>query len=220
MDKAYWLNKWAKQDIGFHEVAVNPALETHWPVAMRSSDRVLVPLCGMTVDMAWLASRGHEVVGVEFSEKAAAGFFDNAGLTPQINESSIGKRYSCGSVSILVGDFFSLTGKDAGQFDCVYDRASLVAVEPSRRDAYVATLERLLGPGGDILLVTLEYDQTQMNGPPFNVDETVLDAYFEPPWRRRLLERNTDALTTNAKFRNRGVDTLSECVWHLGQPEG
>jgi hypothetical protein len=69
MQESFWLDSWRNRNIGFHQAAVHPALLQYWPgVAVASS--VLVPLCGKTLDMLWLAKRGHDVVGVELAEAA------------------------------------------------------------------------------------------------------------------------------------------------------
>lgn len=64
MDVDFWHQKWAKNDIGFHEGAVNPLLVKHFPaLALEQGARVFVPLCGKTLDIPWLLSSGYRVAG-------------------------------------------------------------------------------------------------------------------------------------------------------------
>ena len=68
-----WIERWREGRTGWHEVDGSALLRRHWPRLVRGS-RVLVPLCGKSVDMLWLASQGLEVTGVELSEIAARAF--------------------------------------------------------------------------------------------------------------------------------------------------
>src|SRR5690606_31845898 len=65
-----------------------------------------------------------------------------------------------------------------GAFDAIYDRAAIVALPQAMRDAYAAHCQGLLEPGARILMITIFYDQSAMEGPPFSVDdETVRRLY-------------------------------------------
>ena len=53
-----WLARWAKGRIGFHLPAPHPALERWWPrLDVAPQAKVLVPLCGKSLDMRWLAAQ-------------------------------------------------------------------------------------------------------------------------------------------------------------------
>lgn len=80
MNEAFWHERWARNEIGFHLGEVNPYLLRHWPsLALPNGARVLVPLCGKSLDMAWLVEQGFTVVGVELSEKAVRAFLTSNG---------------------------------------------------------------------------------------------------------------------------------------------
>lgn len=217
MEHAYWLDKWSRQEIGFHESDVNVYLKRHWQDAMPTNGRVLVPLCGKSLDMLWLVGLGLEVVGVELSETAAKSFFEAASLDYSIDaHTSLDARcYKSGPVSIWVGDFFAFQSADLGQFQSAYDRAALVALPPELRVRYAEHLRQFLSVDSEMLLVTMEYEQSEMSGPPFSVSETELAALYPDVGSRTLLERNEAALQANPKFVDRGVKQLAECVWHL-----
>mgnify|MGYP000992455332 CR=1 FL=1 len=73
MDHGFWLERWRNGQIGFHNSEVNGMLLRHH-AQLGAAARVLVPLCGKSLDMGWLAAQGHEVVGIELSawyERAA-----------------------------------------------------------------------------------------------------------------------------------------------------
>jgi thiopurine S-methyltransferase len=58
MHTEFWQSRWQRNDIGFHAREVNPMLVRHWSVVCRdNASRVLVPLCGKSIDLLWLANR-------------------------------------------------------------------------------------------------------------------------------------------------------------------
>jgi len=85
-------------------------------------------------------------------------------------------------LQILQADIFSplltreLVGGNAVSdgVAAVWDRASLVAVQPAMRGAYIAAIKRLCGPRTQILLNVFTYDQAAMAGPPFSVTDAHL----------------------------------------------
>jgi len=171
----YWLERWEKGRIGFHRADVNPRLVQH-AHALNDVVRVLVPLCGKSVDLEWLAVQGFEVVGVELSEAAALAFFAERGFSPARRERGSFVEYQHGTVTILVGDFFATSAEGLGHFDGAYDRAAMIALPAELRARYAAHLPKLLTPKAKLLLVTLFYDAE--GGPPFSVSpEEVRSAY-------------------------------------------
>lgn len=149
---------------------MNPYLTTHYAqLSPQAEDRVLVPLCGKSLDMLWLREQGHTVVGVELSELACEAFFTEQGAEYQLTESPVGKHFSCDGIELICADLFTVGERDWGKIDLVYDRAALVALPQSMRQAYAEHLIQALPIGVRILLVTLEFDDEI--GPPFAVPE-------------------------------------------------
>ena len=64
-DNSLWLKLWRdKLQGGFHLLSINPLLPRFWHKLKPAPDgRVLVPLCGKSLDMLWLAAQGYQVVG-------------------------------------------------------------------------------------------------------------------------------------------------------------
>jgi thiopurine S-methyltransferase len=175
MQPNYWLERWELGRIGFHREDANPRLVEHHK-ALDDAIRVLVPLCGKSVDLEWLVVQGFEVVGIELSELAAQAFFSERGFTPERRERGAFVELRHGNVSILVGDFFAARGEELGFFDGVYDRAAMIALPPDLRARYAAHLQTLLTPKAKLLLITLHFDAE--GGPPFSVPpEEVMAAY-------------------------------------------
>src|SRR4051812_46933864 len=171
----YWLERWREGRTGFHLADANPRLTEH-SIVFSNATRVLVPLCGKSVDLEWLVTHGYEVVGVELVELAAQAFFAERGLAPTRRKDGSFVVYEHGNLTIWVGDFFATTPAQLGTFDAAYDRAAMIALPPELRKAYASHLQTLLAPRAKLLLVTLHFDIP--GGPPFSVPpEEVSDAF-------------------------------------------
>lgn len=169
MEASFWQQRWETGQIGFHEGRAN-ALLARFIDRLPAGGRVLVPLCGKTEDLAFLAARGHQVVGVELIETAAAAFFAEHDATPTITDVDGLRVYQHGAITIVVGDLFATTTAHVGTIDAIYDRAAMIALPPDVRRRYVAHL-RALAPNEPRLLIGFEYPQEIMDGPPFAVLE-------------------------------------------------
>jgi thiopurine S-methyltransferase len=111
MQPAFWHARWQDGQIGFHLGRPNPMLLQHGAAALpEPGARVLVPLCGKSLDLAWLHERGHAVLGVELSPIAARTFFEEHSLPVTVERDGPFQRYRAktASIEILVGDFFAL----------------------------------------------------------------------------------------------------------------
>jgi len=215
MEKDFWLERWERQETGFHQDEVNPHLREHWPgLHLPEGSKVFVPLCGKSRDMLWLREQGHAVTGVELSPLAVQAFFEESGLPARQTR---GERFNCceaDAIRILCGDFFDLTSDDLAGIEAVYDRASLVALPPEMRERYARHLLGILPPATRVLLVTFDYPQTEMPGPPFAVSPQEVERLYRDRARISLLAQ-TDALAQNPRFRERGLSRLQENIFHL-----
>ena len=213
MQEAFWQARWQRNQIGFHTSAPNALLQRHWPAVAESDDaRVLVPLCGKSLDLSWLAERGHHVIGVELAQTAVEAFFTEQGLEPMISQEGAFKVYRHGRIALYCGDFFAL---DAGHLEgCAlfYDRAALIALPPAMRERYVRHLQQTLPSGCRGLLITLDYEQALMDGPPFSVSHDEVQGWSGSAWRSELLDTQ-DAL--EERFRARGLTRMEERAYRL-----
>ena len=212
MQPEFWHKKWASGQIGFHLPEVNPYLQRHWAVA--ATARVLVPLCGKSLDLAWLAGRGHQVFGVELSEKAIEDFFNEHKVQPQISHQGAFKVYRGGAIELWCGDFFALTASDVADCTALYDRAALIALPAPMRERYAAHLQQILAQGVEGLLITLDYDQAQIPGPPFAVGDDEVQRLLGDVWQVQVLEEQ-DVLGESGKFLQAGVTRLEERVYRV-----
>ncbi len=215
MQKDFWLERWERAEIGFHQDEVNPYLLQYWrELQPAPGSEVFVPLCGKSIDMAWLRKQGHGVLGVELSPIAVQDFFTEHGQTPR--HASSGKFACCEAdgIRILCGDFFDLGRDDLAKVGAVYDRASLVALPPEMREQYVRHLLGILPPATPILLLTFDYPQAEMSGPPFAVSASDVAALYRDHAEIRLLAQH-DVLAQNPRFQQRGLSRLQENIFLL-----
>lgn len=224
MEAEHWHARWREGRIGFHEGRVNPRLLQHWPTLGLAADAaVLVPLCGKAHDLAWLAERGHAVLGVELSPLAVEAFFSEREWTPQREPLGAFEAWSAGGVTILCGDFFALDralAEEAAGSPLLglWDRAALIALPPALRGPYVDRLAALLAPDARGLLVGFEYPQAEKEGPPFAVEEAEVRARFGPPRfaPAQLLERD-DLLAREPRYREQGLTRTAETLYRLAR---
>jgi thiopurine S-methyltransferase len=215
MDSQFWRERWARNQIGFHLPEVNPYLQRHWPrLALAQGAKVLVPLCGKSLDLVWLASQGHRVLGVELSEQAVEAFFSEQGLTPRISQHGVFKVYQADVIEVWCGDFFALDADALRDCTALYDRAALIALPPLMRARYTEHLNVLLGAGCKGLLITLDYDQAQKAGPPFAVTDDEVKLLLGAHWALEVVEEQ-DVLGESWKFVQDGVTRLEERAYQL-----
>lgn len=215
MQAEFWQQRWDAGQIGFNQAQVNGLLQAFWPtLTLAQGARVLVPLCGKSVDMAWLVAQGFAVVGVELSQKAVEGYFAEQSLEPTIVQRGSFKVYSGERVEIWCGDFFALTAQDIGQCDALYDRAALIALPGPMRERYVAHLDSLMPETSTGLLITLDYDQAKMDGPPFSVPPEWVNAHMSAAWEVSELAVE-DALPSTPKASGAGLSRVDERVYRL-----
>jgi thiopurine S-methyltransferase len=175
-------------------------------------ENIFVPLCGKTLDLPWLANRTKKVVGVEMVSQAVEEFYAENEISYSIQPAGKLQLFQNDSIDIFQGDFFDLTQEKTGLFEAIYDRGSIVALASSERQKYVEHLLSFLAPGGRLLLITLEYDQEQMSGPPFSVADAEIEILFSQYGKLELLE-TCDIL--DERMRKKGLDGILERVYQL-----
>ena len=213
MHHDFWHERWLAGQIGFHQSAVHPLLARWWPrLDLPNEARVYVPLCGKSLDMVWLADRGHTIVGSELSSIAIRDFFAGRGLEPAQTDVTGFRRHAAGPFEIIEGDALGLTPALLGPVAAAYDRAALVALPPDLRRPYAESLARLLPSGAKALLIAFEYPQEMKGGPPFSVEAAEIHALFEPAFSVEQVER-LDILAESPKFAEVGIPALFETVF-------
>lgn len=215
MDAEFWQERWRDGRIGFHQERITPQLEQYWDaIALPAGSQVFVPLAGKSLDMLWLATRGHRVLGVELSPLAVEQFLSENGLQFTVRESAYSTHYTAGAIELVCGDAFALDAEALAGCAGVFDRAALIALPPALRRRYVHELYARLPVGCRGLLITMEYPQQEKTGPPFSVAEAEVHALYERGWSIELFERR-DILATQPGFVAEGVTALHTAAYRL-----
>jgi thiopurine S-methyltransferase len=215
MHTDFWHERWQRNQIGFHQDAINPHLQQFWPaLGAAPGARVFVPLCGKSGDMLWLRAQGHAVVGIEISPLAVQAFFDENGLEAKVETRGPFRVYETDGLCLYCGDFYALAPADLAGVTAVYDRASLIAMPPAMRAAYAGHLRQLLAPDTRTLLVAIEYAQHEMEGPPFSVPEAEVRALYQDACSVERIHA-ADILEQEPRFRDKGLTRLQEKVYAL-----
>lgn len=215
MQPSFWHEKWDAQQIGFHLDAVNPLLVKYWPqLQLNSSCQVFVPLCGKSLDMCFLAEQGHQVLGCELNELAVQQFYQENSLPLKVETIGEHQRFTTEQVTIYQGDIFTFAASEMPQTSAFYDRAALIAWPEEMRLAYAKQLAKLIPTGSVGLLITLDYPQAELNGPPFAVSDDWVNANLSDDFEIECLA-NEDVLAENPRFVKKQVSWLTESVYKL-----
>jgi thiopurine S-methyltransferase len=215
MEPAFWHRRWQRGETGFHQPGVHADLRQHWPAAgCAPGALVFAPLCGKSLDLGWLVAQGQRVLGVELSMLAAEAWFADQQLAPVRSEVAGFTCLSAAGCTILVGDYFSLEPAQLAGVGGLYDRAALIALPPPMRVRYAAQLARLLPAGTPGLLVTIDYPQQQMQGPPFAVSSTEVQQLYGAAFTLECLARR-DLLASEPGLAARGLTQLHGECWRM-----
>ncbi|HKC17918.1 MAG TPA: thiopurine S-methyltransferase [Steroidobacteraceae bacterium] len=215
MEPEFWLDRWQRHEIGFHQAQINADLQAYWPsVGCAPTAPVLVPLCGKSTDMCWLHARGHPILGVELSALAVQEFYAEQQLVPRRHPAGALECWEADGYRILVGDIFDLDAAALAGIAGVYDRAALIALPPPVRARYARHLTRILPEGCPILLVTMDYPQELMSGPPFSVPGSEVRTLFAPAFTITVLAARDHAVS-EPHLQQRGLQNRRECVFLL-----
>lgn len=209
MEANFWHQRWQKGEIAFHEGQVNRLLAAHFQaLQLPVGSRVFLPLCGKTRDITWLMQAGYQVVGAELSELAVNELFADLNLQARITQHAHYRHYQAAGIDILVGDIFQLTAQDVGVVHGVYDRAALVALPENMRLDYARQL-MALSAFAPQLLITFEYAQHELPGPPFAVPVAEVQQHYAVNYQLQELTR--ESLAGGLK----GKVAADEVLWLL-----
>ena len=122
--------------------------------------------------------------------------------------------YQLDELTLFQGDVFDLYPELLADVGAVFDRAALIALPPPMRARYAAHRRAILPRPVDRLLITLDYDQSRMSGPPFSVQPPEIAHLFGVDHHLELLAE-IDALSESPSWRQRGLTALTERVHWL-----
>ena len=230
MEAKFWHQIWNEGKIGFHQSEINKRLIKFWPmVAGKSAGSesiaaaqscVFVPLCGKSQDIYWLHQQGHQILGIDLSEKAVQAFFDDNQLACKRDEIDGFVRFTgtgdADGITLLAGDFFALQPSTTAHCSAFYDRAALVAMPEAMRAHYAEHLVTLVPTESHGLLLAIAYDQARMQGPPFSVSDENLRVLLRDGFDIHELAHFSGPERVG-NLAKRGLETLDERVYLLSR---
>jgi len=211
-------------------------------VGVSDSERnILVPLCGKSVDLIHLHSKGHNVVGCEGVELACTQFFaeNNIEYSRTPLEGIDGTLFTStdGRLRLYQCDFLALTSEVVDtKFDAVWDIQALVSINPRDRKQYVRTVRSLLAEEFRYLLVTIEYEPFAHLGRPHSISYNAVKELFgsfsnvkfvaaqpalSPPWKSEWKE-NVFAMQAGVEDRVQYWQArwaTGQSQWHKAEPQ-
>ena len=212
MDAAFWRERWDSGRINFNQANANMLLTAHWSkLACSAGSEVFVPLCGKTIDMIWLKSQGHCVIGNELSARAITDFFSEQGLIDEARPHGRLTVHTTQGYELWCGDFFDMPAAALAGVEAVYDRASLIALPTGVRQRYAAHMTAILPIATAIFLIAFEYDEAEMDGPPFSVTGDEIATLYGSAFDLELVA-NREVLEGNEDLRERGLTHLDETL--------
>ncbi len=208
----YWNARWERDETGWHQTEVEPLLIANF--SNLQPTRVLVPLCGKSLDLRWLRDRGHEVLGVEINEGACRSFFTENGIYFSVERRGHFNVYSGANVTIFNGDIFYIGADEVKQFGAIYDRAALIALNPDLRARYAKHMTDLVRTRAHaepfmMLQIVLEKMPHDHEGPPFSVPEQELNALYGAAFEIKPLSRN------QVDMHDSGFSKTMECAYNI-----
>lgn len=212
MQHTFWLERWELNQIGFHNSEVNQHLQQNLDLLqLPPNSKVFVPFCGKSLDLLWLRQRNHHVIGVELSAIAVQAFFAENGLSYTVEKKGEFDVFETDGIQIYCGDFFKFPSDILCDVKAVYDRASLVALPSEMRIEYAEKMSQLLPVNSQILLISFNYAQHEMQGPPFSVSDSEIIELFDK-WCDRCFLYSEDISDKELHFRQRGITRIFEAV--------
>ena len=178
MKPSFWNRCWERNSLGFHQETVHPFLEQFLlPRLTATTQHVFVPLCGKSLDMVWFAQR-MKVSGAELSEIACRDFFQDKELTYQQEQRDGFNVFSYQNIQLWQGDFFKLLPATIENIDWVYDRAAIIALPENMQHQYAQHLTTFIADKTTLFLISLEFPQKELEGPPFAISSSKVEQLF------------------------------------------
>lgn len=187
MSNRLWKAKWERNDIAFHQDSVNPLLQRFLSrLSLSAGDRIVVPLCGKSLDMSWIGRMGFRVIGIELSDIAIQAYFEALRVVPNRQRHGRFVRWWHEGAEIWCGDIFDLTAKDLGEVKALYDCAALTALPADVRERYIDHFAEKLPQKTEILLIATETPDEGRCNSVLTIDSEV-KALYGARYRIKLL---------------------------------
>ncbi len=171
----FWQERFDKKETGWDREGPSPQLMSWLEAGELQPCRIAVPGCGGGWEVAELARRGFDVVGIDYTPAAVER--TRALLLAQ------GLR-----AQVLQADVLSYQPDEP--FDAIYEQTCLCAIHPDHWLEYAQQLQRWLKPDGSLWLLAMQMvrpaasEEGFVQGPPYHCDINAVRVLFPPTaWR-------------------------------------
>ena len=167
---------------------------------------ILLPLCGRTKMMLWLAEKGHRVVGIEWSDAAVKMFFEENSLSYEVKPYAVGEiithQYTATekAITIYCGDYFAFEKDNLGGFDCILDHGSMGSFVEAKRMKYVEITKSFAKSGGRMVLSVFDYEHEEHPSVPFAVTYREVATLYKDTFSDAELLQQYNAEKTSKLF--------------------
>jgi len=212
MDLEFWKQAWRDGRTAFHQGQTSPHLVRHLPLLnINENDHVLLPLCGKSLDLLYLQDLNLKVTGIEISELAIEQF--QAEHPREYKQTKKGNFtvYQNEKLEIWNGDFFEFHSDITSPIHYVFDRAAMVTLPFDLRKHYAEKLCEFLNLGAKILLVTFEYPQEKVPGPPFSVNKDEVELLYKDFKVQEIYRETITAISP--KFVEAGIQQVQNVCY-------
>jgi len=166
---AFWQERFEKEETRWDRGAPSPQLMAWLDSGALQPCRIAVPGCGGGWEVAELARRGFEVVGLDYTEAA-------------VSRTRALLRTHDLQAEVIQADV--LKHEVTRPFDAIYEQTCLCAIHPDHWATYVAQLHRWLKPEGTLWALFMQkprpeaVEQGVIEGPPYHCDINGMRALF------------------------------------------
>ena len=161
----YWDNRYQTESIGWDLGGPTPIFMTWLAANAGNGQRVCILGAGSGYDAIAFAQHGYKVTAVDFVPAATA--IIRAGATAANVD-----------VEVITGDLFELANTHTDAFDLVVEYMTYCAIDPGRREEYVAVVSQLVGAGKRFLALFWPMNKKSETGPPFRVTTVDIEERF------------------------------------------
>ncbi len=160
-----WQEAYEKRETPWEKGKPHPALLDFLATDGPLAGEIFVPGCGSGHDVRALSTPQNHVFGIDLAPFA----IEKARSFPKV-----------GNEEYELADLFALPAELDGKFAVVFEHTCFCAIDPKRRQDYVAAIARLLKPGGHFIAIFFLNPDNDDEGPPFPASVAELDQIFGP----------------------------------------
>lgn len=164
----FWQNHFEQHHTPWDRGSTSPQLMIWLETQLLQPCRIAIPGCGQGWEVATLAARGFQAIGIDYTEaavKIAREKLSSQDLKAEIIQADV------------------LEYQPDIPFDAVYEQTCLCAISPDYWIRYATQLQRWIRPNGALYLLFMQIDRPgarkgQVQGPPFHCDINAIHALF------------------------------------------